>query len=80
MSFLFWFIHFNYNFSESTRRPSELGVAFGSENRMIRSENSLYVRVKRVIIHEKFNYETFQNDVALLIVSLRFFNKKLVNY
>lgn len=43
-------------------------IAMGGLNRFIQDSNTLYIRVKKVISHEKYNPDTFQNDVALMIL------------
>ncbi|CRL07280.1 CLUMA_CG020259, isoform A [Clunio marinus] len=48
---------------------SNLVVTLGSLQRYIRDNNTLYITVSKLVMHKTFVSSTFQNDIALLILS-----------
>ena len=48
--------------------PSLYRVVLGEYNRMANSGFEIYRDVKRLILHEKYNTITSNNDVALVLV------------
>ena len=68
----FFFVFFCYCFSDNIqkfRSPSEFSVVMGNVDRSLQNQNTLKLSVSNIITSDHFNYNTFRDDLALLILN-----------
>lgn len=61
--------HCLVNEADKKRVASYFRVVGGSLNRVLETNNTEIFNVSKVIVHERYDPETFANDIGMLIVS-----------